>query len=553
MEENELSELVLTWMSAVEEQQSLGGGRRRYSLLRYLIKEEFEGRGSQIKGYSIALDVFDRTSDFDASADSIVRVEMRRLRDALKLYYANPDNHSQPKIEIPKGSYRPQITLPQASLAEQPGAAPASGTWQPLAFVAAIVLVAATSLTLFFLREGPKTDVQSVPVLAVSMLSDMSPETGNDFAIGFRQQLVTDLSHLPTISVRDGQMDVNAIGRDVVAPPDYRLDLIETGGDDAGLLSLKLTSNSENLLVWARTIEIDLETDTFYQNIANSVRGIGQEIAGPAGAITADQARFVLNAANEDQTTRREYQCLILSLFYDATKSPSAKEQSRDCLERAIANNTGNASLRAEYALRLFLDSGGISDSREFEEILVEAERQARLAITLNPFDAIAYEVLGNIESASNKRDAAIANYMRAIELAPSRPAPHFLLGWQTVLQGDWDAGMESINAGLNMQPNVPGYMIVPLALNAFRVSEYEQSLKFAEAIIARGDQRGYALAFSASLALGDLEKANAFFSHPDARTRLDPTDPMREVRHTFSNPDVLRKYDEIIAKFQPS
>jgi len=100
------------------------------------------------------------------------------------------------------------------------------------------------------------------------------------------------------------------------------------------------------------------------------------------------------------------------------------------------------------------------------------------------------------------------------------------------------------------MQPIIPGYMIIPLALDAFRRSEYQQSLNYAQAVIDRGDARGYALAFAASLALGNSETAEAFFNDPNARTSFDPTDPMREVRVTFSNPDVMPRYQEVIAPF---
>ncbi|MEP5092157.1 MAG: hypothetical protein ABJR23_22265, partial [Paracoccaceae bacterium] len=89
----------------------LGKSERRAQLLRYLVEKEHAGRGKELKAYSIALDVFARGSDFDPNTDSIVRTEVGRLRDALTLYYAGNVDPELPRIDIPKGTYRPTISL----------------------------------------------------------------------------------------------------------------------------------------------------------------------------------------------------------------------------------------------------------------------------------------------------------------------------------------------------------------------------------------------------------------------------------------------------------
>lgn len=554
LNDQDLSDQVIDWLNVVEAARGLGQSDRRYALLRYLIDEELNGRGAQIKAYTIALDVFGRGADFDASGDSIVRVEMGRLRDALALYYAKQPDGDHPVVKIPKGTYRPQVSLPPVAAIAGTTAVTSrqSSIWRYLLILVVAIAAGGGFAVWQFTQSRTETGPDATPVLQIASFDTAATEAHRDFAIGFRQQLVTDLSHLPTIIVRDGPLRRNAIGRDEVAAPDYELTILSVGTEAEGLLSLKLSTVGDGAVVWARTIEVAQADRSFYENVALAVRGIGQEIAGPTGAITNQQARDALNLAEDDISTQSDYACLVISLVFDATKSESAGARSQECLNRAIANNTQNAALRAEYALRLFFVASELTDPREREEALVRAEEQARIAISLNPFDALPYEVLGNIESSIGRRSAAIANYTRAVELAPSRPAPHFLLGWQTVLQGDWDAGMVSIRDGLAMQPDVPGYMIVPLALDAFRRADYAQSLDYAQAIITRGDQRGYTLAFAASVAMGDISQATRFFEHPNARTATDPRDPMREVRVTFSNPDIMGKYEDVIAQYAP-
>lgn len=85
-------------------------GRAR-ELLSYLVEEEIEGRGGQIKGFTIAVDVFNRDAGFDASNDPLVRVHVGRLRELLAQYYAGAGAADELHIKIPKGGYRPEYQL----------------------------------------------------------------------------------------------------------------------------------------------------------------------------------------------------------------------------------------------------------------------------------------------------------------------------------------------------------------------------------------------------------------------------------------------------------
>jgi predicted ATPase len=73
--------------------------------LRHLVQEAIDGKASQLKEYSIGVEVFDRGESFDPRIDTIVRVQARRLRAKLEEYYAS-EGHADPiVIEVPKGQY----------------------------------------------------------------------------------------------------------------------------------------------------------------------------------------------------------------------------------------------------------------------------------------------------------------------------------------------------------------------------------------------------------------------------------------------------------------
>ena len=63
------------------------GSPRQQRFLIYLVTHTLAGEADRLKGYTIALEVFDRKDDFDPSLDAIVRVEATRLRNKLREYY----------------------------------------------------------------------------------------------------------------------------------------------------------------------------------------------------------------------------------------------------------------------------------------------------------------------------------------------------------------------------------------------------------------------------------------------------------------------------------
>ena len=56
--------------------------------LAYVVDETLAGRADTLKEYAIGVEVFGRGDAFDPRADTIVRVQARRLRSKLEQYYA---------------------------------------------------------------------------------------------------------------------------------------------------------------------------------------------------------------------------------------------------------------------------------------------------------------------------------------------------------------------------------------------------------------------------------------------------------------------------------
>jgi hypothetical protein len=96
---------------------------RCQEFLRYVVELKLAGRHDDLKERLIGTEVFGRTSSYDPSDDSIVRVNANDVRKRLAQYYMDSD--SEIRIELQPGSYVPEFHLadstpPKALALDQP-------------------------------------------------------------------------------------------------------------------------------------------------------------------------------------------------------------------------------------------------------------------------------------------------------------------------------------------------------------------------------------------------------------------------------------------------
>jgi len=132
-------------------------------LLSYLCERLFAGESSQIKEYSIGVEVFQRGAAFDQDSDSIVRVEANRLRKRLADYYATEGAGHRLQISIPLGQYVPEFVsggrnsgAPAAAHELPPPAGSHKGGWWIGFGKRPIVLIASIGIVLLALGVGWK-------------------------------------------------------------------------------------------------------------------------------------------------------------------------------------------------------------------------------------------------------------------------------------------------------------------------------------------------------------------------------------------------------------
>jgi len=88
-------------------------------LLRHLCNRYFDGQTSDLREYNIGVEVFGRPVDFDPTNNSIVRVELYRLREKLKRHYETKGADDPVVIVLEPGKYAPRF-LARADFQAQP-------------------------------------------------------------------------------------------------------------------------------------------------------------------------------------------------------------------------------------------------------------------------------------------------------------------------------------------------------------------------------------------------------------------------------------------------
>jgi hypothetical protein len=94
------------------------------SLLRYVVNETLENRGSHLKERALGVEVFGRDADYDTNADPVVRTSACEVRKRIAQYYHEAGHEDEIRIDLPSGSYIPEFrfapVLPRPTVVADP-------------------------------------------------------------------------------------------------------------------------------------------------------------------------------------------------------------------------------------------------------------------------------------------------------------------------------------------------------------------------------------------------------------------------------------------------
>jgi TolB-like protein len=218
---NPSTEVVREQLERILRSEAFAGAGRHSRVLRYLVERTLAGDGDQLKEYVLGTEVFDRPDSYDPRIDSIVRVEVRRLRGRLDDYYRGPGVSDPVLITIPRGAYVPVFSgrdtppapasIPVVPAAVHPAVVVAGqvakSDRRPMTFavIAAAALVS-TGLIVGTLMLNPSrlasAQASTGPSLAVLPFEPYSSAAEDVFlAAQITDAVTTELARIKTVSV----------------------------------------------------------------------------------------------------------------------------------------------------------------------------------------------------------------------------------------------------------------------------------------------------------------------------------------------------------------
>ncbi len=483
--------------------------RRRQRFLEYLVTETLAGHDDRLKGYTIALAVFDRPETFDPLVDPLVRIEAGRLRDKLREYYETSGRSDPIRIDLPKGSYAPQIEFRQAAISEPrpdpsdtklseqdhgprqaralakdeavnppPASSHPQVHWPSAAAALALVLLTVTAIFWEMqdrISRPAPFDKPSIAVLPFDNIGD-DPKWER-FADGITEDIITDLSHSKGLIViarnsteiyKGKPVDIRQIGRDLGVK--YVLEgSIQPMGERIRV-SAQLIEAASGSHVWSE--RYDRPVDDLFA-VQNDVTGkIAATITTYEGSVAEAERRLVRRKPPANLTAFDTY-LLALEMKHKVTKESLIRAEG--LLRKAIELDPQLA--RAYVALvdvYFYLIDLGLASS--IDETVVKLTEAAERAVQLDPDDGKTHQSLAIAYAYRGKPAQALAEYDKAESLAPSDADLLLINAWALPQFGQSARAVNLAERALKLNPHYPDWYNQGLGITFFFGEQFERS-----------------------------------------------------------------------------
>lgn len=393
--------------------------------LRFIVTETLAGHGDRLKEYVVGVEVFGRPSGYDPRLDSLVRVEAKRLREAMESYYADEGREEQVRIDFLKGSYTPSFRMANVEKAE--GASNLAKR-HPLffwSFVSATVIAVMVLTLEMAVLHHQKPAGPTIRTVAVLPFENLSNDPGNEYlCFGLVDEITTELAkneHLHVIARTSSsrfsrQDDIATIKRQLKA------DAVVEGSVSRSANQIRITAQlinaADSLHLWAQTYERQAGDPLQVQNeISRAVAsGVAMRLGVPSGKNVLTPRYSTSPVANE--------------LYWKGVylRTQRGKEhwredlgKSAEFLEQAVQRDhlfaPAFAVLSDVYVNLAFESSGGPIT----ENFVTRGRNAANRAIELDSNSSEAYGSLAVIQAFYDwDWPTAEKSFLRALELNPN-------------------------------------------------------------------------------------------------------------------------------------
>lgn len=429
-----------TIIDAVRASGSFGASNRRYALLKYLLDEQYAGRGDRVKAYAIALDVFARSDDFDTSIDSIVRVEMHRLRTALKRFNETAEDFT---ITIPASSYEVIIAPVSQTTSIIPPAYKKSIIGIGLGLMLLSLCIGAIMFQKHITRVQenaryicstikPNVHLRPSVVIGKKVLNQ------DDLHI-IDRHLRTGLSQYPAINLIGNKVNCGQSGT-----PSYSLSMTIFETAEHPFLSLQVQHDLSHNILYAKDIQIASQDNPLGEDTRWKIYTALSKLAFANGVILNDAVKrdWALDV------NKKDFQCFEHALKHYEFFTEDEYQHALTCLQTAIDRDTKIPEI---YAI---LSTFYFQQSINFREKIVAnpLEMAESLLNTVEQFAPQNSEVLATrLRTQNIRKNNSVQDLRFYIKLLERQTPyhPHMLIFISRTYgynMGDWEAAKRVSN-----------------------------------------------------------------------------------------------------------
>lgn len=524
------------------------------SFLSFIVERAVEGRASELKGYTIAVEALGRPADFNPQIDPIVRVEAGRLRRALAQYYTREGRADPVQFSMPVGGYSPVFAFSDAPACPAAYAAPVDGA--PEAATPAAEPEAGPAADAAAARRWPMLALAALGIALVCLAGwylwpadtpsegasrKVAPELAGRVqpAVIHAPQLLRVAIAIPNppadpkladLLWRFSNLLVDAMARfdDIVtikAPPpgstggedvDYAFEMGVQAADSEVEGLGRLRSVRDDRIVWTASTGRAPVGGLTETELAERARRLATRLAEPFGIIPADARQSPPSAASR---------CILRAFDLRRTMLAEDDLAARACLAQLVEQDPGFYPAWAHLAVLELGENGLESDLRDKSK-LDRALAAALAAIRLAPSGARAYQAMMKVLLLRGAVDEAVQMGREALARNPYDPDIMADLGALFVRRGRPAEGLPLLERAIALSVGRPARY----DFYAFLGSYLSGSAKGGEAYAATlaADHTALSLFGRALLAAseGDQQNLSTAVSELTERAPLFASDP---------------------------
>ena len=427
---------VLEHLARILASRTFHQGDRLKRFLSFIVSEAIAGHRNELKEYVIGVQVFGKEESFDPRTDPIVRVQARRLRAKLALYYREEGRADELIVDLPKGGYAPVFARRDADAPQKrPAGAP----------LASRMPVANTVAILPFADHTGGRDLEC-------------------FCLGIREEIVHRLTRVPALRVLASE-DARSEGAGAAM---IISGSVRRSGDQLRLTA-QLVDGASGCYLWSESIDA-AAGDAFggQERMADAiVRKLEPELTG-AGRAAA------MRRVTENMAARNLY---MQGRYHLNQRTEEGLRKAVDFFEKTLAEDAQNAPAHSGLA-----DAYGLLNHYGMlgpAEAWTKAAAYAASAVMLDGNSAEAHTSLAHVKSTQEWDFAgAEREFQRAIALDPRYATAHHWFATSCLMPvGRLDEALDELRIAHSIDP-VSSIVARDLAVVHFYRRDFDTALE---------------------------------------------------------------------------